>query len=110
MTFHSAYRHGFLRVAAAHLADRDRRPGRQRRVGAGGGRVSATTRASALVVFPELTLTGYSIEDVLLQDTLLDAVEAALLDVVAGVGGPAAGAGRRAPRCATGTGSTTARS
>ena len=38
----------------------------------------------ALVVFPELTLTGYSIEDVLLQETLLDAVETALLDVVAG--------------------------
>ena len=35
-------------------------------------------------MFPELTLTGYSIEDVLLQDTLLDSVEAALLDVVAG--------------------------
>ena len=32
----------------------------------------------ALVVFPELTLTGYSIEDVLLQDTLLDSVETAL--------------------------------
>ena len=37
-----------------------------------------------LVVFPELTLTGYSIEDILLQDTLLEAVESALLEVVAG--------------------------
>ena len=37
----------------------------------------------ALAVFPELTLSGYSIEDILLQDALLDAVEAALLDVVA---------------------------
>ena len=31
----------------------------------------------ALAVFPELTLSGYSIEDIVLQDSLLDAVEAA---------------------------------
>src|SRR6185295_2793194 len=37
----------------------------------------------ALAVFPELTLSGYSIEDILLQDALLDAVEDALLDIVA---------------------------
>ncbi|OOK78928.1 carbon-nitrogen hydrolase family protein [Mycobacterium kansasii] len=37
----------------------------------------------ALAVFPELTLSGYSIEDILMQDALLDAVEDALLDVVA---------------------------
>ena len=37
----------------------------------------------ALAVFPELTLSGYSIEDILLQDALLDAVEDALLEVVA---------------------------
>jgi NAD+ synthase (glutamine-hydrolysing) len=36
----------------------------------------------ALAVFPELTLSGYSIEDILLQDALLDAVEDALLDIV----------------------------
>ena len=36
----------------------------------------------ALAVFPELTLSGYSIEDVLLQDSLLDSVEHALLDIV----------------------------
>jgi NAD+ synthase (glutamine-hydrolysing) len=37
-----------------------------------------------VAVFPELTLSGYSIEDILLQDSLLDAVESALADVVAG--------------------------
>ena len=37
----------------------------------------------ALAVFPELTLSGYSIEDILMQDALLDAVEDALLDIVA---------------------------
>ena len=36
-----------------------------------------------IAVFPELTLSGYSIEDILLQDSLLDAVEAALAEVVA---------------------------
>ena len=36
----------------------------------------------ALAVFPELTLSGYSIEDILMQDALLDAVENAVLDVV----------------------------
>ena len=35
-------------------------------------------------VFPELTLSGYSIEDILLQDALLDAVEVALGTIVAG--------------------------
>src|SRR6185437_2322520 len=40
--------------------------------------------AIGLGVFPELTLSGYSIEDVLLQDSLLDAVEVALGRVVDG--------------------------
>ena len=43
-----------------------------------------TTRASRLAVFPELGLTGYSIEDLLLQDAVLDGVEAALATVVEG--------------------------
>jgi NAD+ synthase (glutamine-hydrolysing) len=38
--------------------------------------------SAALAIFPELTLSGYSIEDILLQDALLDTVEDALLDVV----------------------------
>ena len=38
----------------------------------------------AVAVFPELTLSGYSLEDILMQDTLLDAVEAAVADIVAG--------------------------
>src|SRR5207342_3451417 len=39
--------------------------------------------AVAVAVFPELTLSGYSIEDLLLQDPLLDAVESALAEIVA---------------------------
>jgi NAD+ synthase (glutamine-hydrolysing) len=83
MDFHSAYRHGFLRVAACTLTTAIADPA---------ANAASVLRAAhechtdgvGLAVFPELTLTGYSIEDVLMQDTLLDAVELALLDVVAG--------------------------
>jgi len=80
--FSSAYARGFARVAACThrtvLAD----------PAANAASVLRIARAChddgvALAVFPELTLSGYSIEDILLQDSLLDAVEAALADVVA---------------------------
>ncbi len=38
----------------------------------------------AVAVYPELTLSGYSIEDILLQDALLEAVHEAVLEVAAG--------------------------
>ena len=83
MDFRSAYRHGFLRVASATLTTAIGRPA---------ANAGSVLRAAGechddgvgLVVFPELTLCGYSIEDILLQDTLLDAVESALAEVVAG--------------------------
>ena len=82
MNFRSLYRHGFMRVAAAtvHTAIGD--PPANARA------VLVAARACAeegvgLVVYPELALTGYSIEDILLQDTLLDEAEAALGEVVA---------------------------
>ncbi|MBB3603182.1 NAD+ synthase (glutamine-hydrolyzing) [Mycolicibacterium sp. BK556] len=82
MDFYSAYRHGFVRLAACThhtvLAD----------PAANAESVLRIARAChddsvAVAVFPELTLSGYSIEDILLQDSLLDAVEDALLDIVA---------------------------
>src|SRR3712207_4559771 len=81
--FRSPYRHGFVRVAAATLRTVIGDPA------ANAASVLATAREChdegvGLVVFPELTLCGYSLEDVLLQDTLLDAAEAALAEVVAG--------------------------
>ena len=81
--FRSPYRHGFVRVAAATLRTVIGDPA------ANAASVLATARECAdegvgLVVYPELTLTGYSIEDILLQDTLLDAAEAALAEIVAG--------------------------
>src|SRR6201999_306440 len=81
MDFYSAYRHGFMRVAACthHTTIAD--------PAANAESVLRMARdchddSVALAVFPELTLSGYSIEDILLQDALLDAVEDALLDVV----------------------------
>ncbi|BBY04831.1 NAD(+) synthase [Mycobacterium noviomagense] len=82
MDFYSAYSHGFVRVAACthHTTIGD--------PAANSESVLRMARechddAVALAVFPELTLSGYSIEDILLQDALLDAVEDALLDIVA---------------------------
>lgn len=82
MSFYSAYRHGFVRVAACthHTTIGD--------PAANAASVLGLARQChddgvALAVFPELTLSGYSIEDILLQDALLDAVEDALLDVAA---------------------------
>jgi NAD+ synthase (glutamine-hydrolysing) len=81
MDFYSAYRHGFVRVAACthHTAIAD--------PAANAESVLRVARAChddsvALAVFPELTLSGYSIEDILQQDALLEAVQHALLDVV----------------------------
>ena len=46
---------------------------------------AACSAEGALVaLFPELSLSGYAIDDLLLQDTLLDAVEAGIAAIVAG--------------------------
>jgi NAD+ synthase (glutamine-hydrolysing) len=67
MDFRSRYRHGFFRVAASTLTTAIADPW------ANAASVLRVARECqdegvGLVVFPELTLTGYSIEDVLLQD------------------------------------------
>jgi NAD+ synthase (glutamine-hydrolysing) len=81
-TFESLYEHGFARVAAAvprvHIAEPERNAERT---------LALARRASdahaALVVFPELGLSGYSIEDLLHQRALTDAVLEALGRLVA---------------------------
>ncbi len=81
MDFYNSYSQGFVRVAACThhttLAD----------PAANAASVLRLAREChddgvALAVFPELTLSGYSIEDILLQDLLLDDVEAALAQLV----------------------------
>ncbi|MDT5226743.1 MAG: hypothetical protein QOH94_536 [Mycobacterium sp.] len=81
MDFYNIYSQGFVRVAACthHTA-----------IGDPATNADAVLRLArqchdegvALAVFPELTLSGYSIEDILLQDVLLDSVESAVADVV----------------------------
>src|SRR5271167_4099157 len=82
MDFYNAYSQGFARVAACtHHAS----------IGDPAANADSVLRLArqcdddgvALAVFPELTMSGYSIEDILLQDVLLDAVEHALVDIVA---------------------------
>src|SRR3954452_1824256 len=83
MNFRSLYQHGFARVAACtgRIAIAD--PPANAEV------VLRLARACdedgvAVALFPELCLTGYSIEDLLLQDAVLDEVETALAAVTAG--------------------------
>ncbi|MCK0173598.1 NAD(+) synthase [Mycolicibacterium sp. F2034L] len=83
MDFFSAYRHGFVRVAACTHTTALADPAANAESVLGLAR-ECHDDGVALAVFPELTLTGYSIEDVVLQDALLEAVEAALLDIVVG--------------------------
>ena len=101
-SFFSPYRHGFVRVATAvpkvKLAD----------PAANAQSILALAREAhdagvAVIVFPELGLTGYTIDDLLQQEVLLDAVEAAIATLVAGsadlapmivVGGPLRDGGR----------------
>ena len=108
MDFYSAYAQGF--VAGRRLHDpggRSRTP-RPTRPACWRRREPATTRAWPLAVFPELSLSGYSIDDLLLQDTLLDAVRGGARRDRRGLRRPAAGAGRRRAAACTAPGSTTA--
>ena len=102
MNFHSLYAHGFARVAACTTVTALADPA------SNAASILAMARdcdaqGVALAVFPELGLSGYSIEDLLLQDALLEAVEQAaalVLEASAGlapvlvVGAPLRHAGR----------------
>ena len=86
MTFRSLYRHGFARVAACTARTTLADPA---------ANVAATLdlartcseQGAALCVFPELGVSAYAIDDLLLQDVLLDAVVRAVGDLVAGSAG-----------------------
>ncbi|AQR60347.1 NAD(+) synthase [Brevundimonas sp. LM2] len=86
--FHSSRTHGFVRVAAAtpvvHIADPVANAAEHATLIR-----SAGTQGCELVVFPELSLSAYAIDDLHLQTTLLDAVERQLghLAAVAGEAG-----------------------
>ncbi len=82
LPFESVYRHGFARVAACTVPVAVADPA------ANVEAVLASARAChdegvAVAVFPELCLTGYAIDDLVMQDPLLDAVEVAVARLVA---------------------------
>jgi len=77
LPFESAYRHGFARVAACTIPLAIADPA------ANADAVLETARACdadavAVAVFPELCLSGYAIDDLVMQDALLDGVVAAI--------------------------------
>src|SRR5687768_9800571 len=82
MDFHCIYEHGFARIAACteRIAVAD--PAANAEAVLRQARACDEERV-AVALFPELCLTGYSIEDLLLQDAVLDGVEAALEAIVA---------------------------
>jgi NAD+ synthase (glutamine-hydrolysing) len=80
--FYSAYAHGFARVAACTIPVAVADPA------ANAAMVLDQARqlhddGVAVAVFPELCLSGYAIDDLLMQDTLLEAVLDALADIKA---------------------------
>ncbi|MGW0506003.1 NAD(+) synthase [Micromonospora sp. NPDC003241] len=82
MNFRSVYQHGFVRVAACTGRTRIAEPTANAEAVLRQARRCAA-EGVAVAVFPELGLCGYSIEDLLLQDAVLDEVETALAHLVA---------------------------
>lgn len=81
MDFDSCYAHGFARVAACTIPVAIADPATN------AASVLAEARAChdegvAVAIFPELCLTGYAIDDLVLQDAVLDATLEALADIV----------------------------
>jgi NAD+ synthase (glutamine-hydrolysing) len=79
--FTSCYAHGFARVAACTIPVAIADPATN------AATVLAEVRAChdegvAVAIFPELCLSGYAIDDLVLQDTLLSAVEEAIATLV----------------------------
>ena len=83
MDFHNLYRHGFARVAAVTMPIAMVQPSVNAEAILAQARELAADGV-ALAVFPELCLTGYSIEDLLLQDPVLNAADEAVGQVADG--------------------------
>jgi NAD+ synthase (glutamine-hydrolysing) len=83
MSFRSLYRHGFARVAACTIDSSVADPSSNARAILDEAR-ACDAEGAVLAVFPELSVSGYAIDDLLLQDVLLDAVVAALVTIAEG--------------------------
>ena len=73
--FDSAYRHGYARVAACTIPTAIADPATNAEAVLAAAR-ECDADAVAVAVFPELCLTGYSLEDLVMQDPVLDAAAA----------------------------------
>lgn len=81
MDFYSAYAHGYARVAACTVPVRVADPATNARAVLDQARRCSDEHV-AVAIFPELCLTGYAVDDLFLQDTLLDAVADAIAEIV----------------------------
>jgi NAD+ synthase (glutamine-hydrolysing) len=81
MSFHSIYRQGFARVAACVAVSVVADPTANAAAILEAAR-ACHDKAVAVAVFPELCLSGYAIEDLVMQDSLLDSVERGLAGIV----------------------------
>lgn len=82
MDFHSLYSHEFIRIAScvprARVADPQFAAEETIRLAREGD-----ANSTAVMLFPELGLSSYAIDDLLFQDALLDAVDAAIARICA---------------------------
>ncbi|MFL6002077.1 MAG: nitrilase-related carbon-nitrogen hydrolase, partial [Nocardioides sp.] len=81
MEFYSAYHQGFARIAACTIPVALADPAANARTVLAQAR-ECHDEGVAVAVFPELCLSGYSADDLFLQDTLLDGVDKALIEIV----------------------------
>jgi NAD+ synthase (glutamine-hydrolysing) len=79
--FYSAYAHGYARVAACTVPVTAADPAANARTTLEEVR-ACHEEGVAVAIFPELGLSGYAIDDLLLQDPLLDAVQEAICSLV----------------------------
>ena len=83
MAFRSIYTHGFLRVAACTVGTAIAEPARNAASILQAAR-DAGEQGVGLAVFPELSVSGYALEDLFLQQALQEGVEAAVLAIAEG--------------------------
>ena len=81
MNFQSIYSHGFARVAVCTIVSSVADPTANAAAIIDAAR-ACHEKSVAVAVFPELCISGYAIEDLLLQVALLDAVGQAIATIV----------------------------
>ncbi len=81
MGFHSIYGQGFARVAACVSVSNVADPAANAAAISNAAK-TCHEQSAAVAVFPELCLSGYAIEDLVMQDPLLDAVERGIASLV----------------------------